>query len=296
LEVLKLFFESLFSSVRQSFDLMVFDNGSCVTVQDYLLGLRRDNVIQYLILSEYNLRKLGALNFLLSAAPGEVIAYADSDVFFLPGWLEASLNVLEAFPEAAKVTSLPIFGPDYSVLFSRVLQGAERDPSISIQTGHLVPERYITAHQLSLGETDQQYQARLKGRKDVLLSRGKTEAFLSTADFQFMITKEAAHSVLPLLLEPTDEYNDPIYSPVLESRLEAAGFWQLSTTEYLVHHMGNQIPDLKRELPWANIMSISHRSPKLHLTTSNRMKILGNRYVRRVLKRINTFSYKLLYG
>ncbi len=97
--MLKLFFDSLYANTGQPFDMMVFDNGSCEEVQDYLLDLKHNGKIQYLIFSQQNLKKLGALNFLLSAAPGEYIAYADSDVYFLQGWLDESLKVLAAFPE-----------------------------------------------------------------------------------------------------------------------------------------------------------------------------------------------------
>ena len=106
--VLKLFFQSLRDNTSEPYDLMVFDNGSCQEVQDYLLDLHRNGQIQYLTLSAYNLRKFGALNYLLMTAPGEFVAYADSDVYFLPGWWEKSLEALEIFPEVGKVTALPI--------------------------------------------------------------------------------------------------------------------------------------------------------------------------------------------
>ena len=87
-DVLKLFFRSLQENTNEPYDLMVFDNGSCSEIRDYMINLRDQGIIQYLILSEKNLRKLGALNYLLQSAPGEFISYADSDVYFLPGWLD----------------------------------------------------------------------------------------------------------------------------------------------------------------------------------------------------------------
>jgi len=56
-EVLKLFFSSLVNNTDQTFDLMVFDQGSCQQVKDYLLNLQRKGMIQYLIFSKHNLRK-----------------------------------------------------------------------------------------------------------------------------------------------------------------------------------------------------------------------------------------------
>lgn len=45
LEVLKLCLGSLRGNTRIPFELMVFDNGSCSEVQDYLLELRRKGII-----------------------------------------------------------------------------------------------------------------------------------------------------------------------------------------------------------------------------------------------------------
>ena len=81
-DILKLFFDSLIINTQPVYDLMVFDNGSCKKIIEYLIDLRDKGIIQYLILSEKNHRKLGALNYLLQSAPGKYISYADSDVFF----------------------------------------------------------------------------------------------------------------------------------------------------------------------------------------------------------------------
>lgn len=293
LDVLKLFFQSLFASTTLPFDLMVFDNNSCTEVQDYLLGLRREGRIQYLILCEYNLRKLGALNYLLSTAPGEFVAYADSDVYFLPGWLECSLKVLEAFPEAGKVTASPVFGGDMSAISAQAFAAATADPSISVETGLLVPDEYVDAHRLSLGLSQEEYLSRLEGRKDVRLSRGNTSAYLSTADFQFTIRREALQHVLPLWVDSRELYYDPIYSPILEARLDAAGLWQLSTTDYLVHHMGNRVPDLEAELPWISGSGTGISPSRAGQVRQSR--ITQNRLVRSVLKKLNVLTYKLLY-
>jgi glycosyltransferase involved in cell wall biosynthesis len=299
LEVLKLFFQSLFASTERPFDLMVFDNNSCAEVQDYLISLQQAGKIQYLTLSTYNLRKLGALNYLLTTAPGEYIAFADSDVYFLPGWLEASLNVLNVFPEAAKVTALPIVGGDTSKIAQKAFEQAFSDKTIAVQTGQLVPDKFVEAHRLSLGQSKTKYASRLVNRKDVLLSRNGTQALLSGADFQFTITKDALDKVLPLTVTE-EEYYDPIYSPVLELRLKQAGYWLLSITEYLVHHMGNCPPDLDQELIWRNeddrtqsVVKKRYSQTKDESNLKNR--ILLNRFFRRILRYLNRKTYELLY-
>ena len=89
-------------------------------------------------------------------------------------------------------------------------------------------------------------------RKDVELKRGNIQAYLSGADFQFTIRRDAINDVLPLTIENSQDYYDPIYSPILEKKLDRVGWWQLSTKEYLIHHMGNEIPNINKEIHWMN--------------------------------------------
>jgi glycosyltransferase involved in cell wall biosynthesis len=299
LDVLKIFFQSLFASTEQSFDLMVFDNASCEEVQNYLVSLKMDGTIQYLTLSQHNLKKLGALNYLLSTASGDYIAFADSDVYFLPGWLEASLKILDTFPEAAKVTALPLVGGDKTLLYAENVQRAQSDPSLVLKLGELVEQQYIDAHRVSLGKTPEQYETYLKNRKDVLLTRNGVSAYLTGADFQFTITRQSLQKALPLVVENPNEYYDPIYSPVLERRLEAAGLWHLSTPDYLVHHMGNHVPNLSAELPWLNLEpgeafhTHIHPQKTVSLSFSNRLR--QNRIIRKAINKIHLWSYRFLY-
>jgi len=108
LKVLEKCLGSIWANADLPYDLMVFDNGSCKEVTDWLLQMQRDGKIQYLILSEKNLGKGGAWNLMLDGAPGEIIAYSDNDCYFYPGWLSNSLKVLETYPNVGMVTSRPI--------------------------------------------------------------------------------------------------------------------------------------------------------------------------------------------
>jgi glycosyltransferase involved in cell wall biosynthesis len=91
LDVLKVCLKSTRTDAGLPFDLLVFDNGSCEEVKNYLINEQDKGRIQYLFLSEKNLGKGGAWNIMLAGAPGEIIAYADSDCLFYPGgWLNRS--------------------------------------------------------------------------------------------------------------------------------------------------------------------------------------------------------------
>lgn len=297
LEILKLFFESLFTSTGLNFDLLVFDNASCREVTDYLTSLKEKGQIQYLVLSNRNFRKLGALDFLLRAAPGDYVAYADSDVYFLPGWLEKSLKVMETFPHSGMVSALPTIDKAEKYLQS-TRQGVNDNPAIQVETGpNLVPNAFVKAHQTSLGKSDLAYFA--GDRCDTRITLNGTSAYLSAQDFQFLTTKAVIKAVLPLQVDGGTEDYDPIYSPVFEAKVDALGYWRLSTADYLVHHMGNSIPDLVTELGQItkNIgfeKKNGETSPHIKKPGITR-RILSSHTIRKVIKKIYTWSYQVLF-
>ena len=47
------------------------------------------------------------MNWILAALPNEFIGFSDGDVLFRPGWLEKSLEILQAFPTAGLVSVQP---------------------------------------------------------------------------------------------------------------------------------------------------------------------------------------------
>ena len=88
LNVLKAHLTSVRENAGLPFDLMLFDNGSCEEVQQYLLDEFNAGNLEYLLLSQKNLGKGGAWNMLFGGAPGEIIAYTDNDVLFFKELVE----------------------------------------------------------------------------------------------------------------------------------------------------------------------------------------------------------------
>jgi len=285
LEVLKLCLQSMRSSTRVPFDLMVFDNGSCEMVLNYLEELKKSGFIQYLILSERNLGKVGAWNFLFQAAPGEIVSYCDSDVFFLDGWLEASLEILDHFPKAGIVTALPIAGGDLTT--QRTAQLASQDPEVITITGLLIPDDYIKAVVKSLGKGEEEFKNRQINRKDVLISKDGVEAYATASHFQFTTKKSLLTQLFPAISDV------PLGGDVqFEDEMVEKGYMRLSTTDYLVHHMGNQTPNLKTELPW---LQTGTSTSETEVEKPRPRGWRSSTVVRRIFKKINVFTYKMLY-
>lgn len=293
LEVLELCLDSLRRSTPQRFDLVVLDNGSCSEVTAFLYERYAARQIDQLIASRRNLGKIGGWNLLFAAAAGETVAYTDSDVYFLPGWLEASQAVLAAFPEAAMVTAQPIPG-DLSMHCDSTLAAAAIDPTVEcIEGDDLIPAQFVESHRLSLGESPEQYSARIRNRREVRLRRGDTEAFVSASHLQFLARREVLSRFFPMTARrPMGDVGR------LDDELDKAGHWRLSTVDYRIHHMGNRQPDLPVELPF--FASKPGGTPRPPTATSAARstgwrRLLGREPVRRLLKRIHNKSYRLLY-
>ena len=296
--VLEKSIDSLYENTSKPFDFMVLDNGSCKEVKDYLYNCYNSNKIQFLIFSKYNMRKIGAMNHLFSLAPGEIISFTDSDVYFLEGWLDSTLEILDSFPKAGMVSAIPTI--DKSVkYYDNTHAGIRSNQNIVVNTGdNLIPDNYIEAHRLSLGKTVKTYMDNIKVRTDTKITLDGVNAFVCAQDFQFTTRKNIIDKVLPLVVKNKKEFYDPIYSPVFESKLDDLGFWRLSTEKYLIHHIGNNLDNLKNELSFISNETKQKSSLKTQdidkpLTIS--IRIIKHPYIRAMLKKIYSNIYKLLY-
>lgn len=297
LEVLKLCLYSMRQNALAPLELMVFDNGSCVEVQDYLQDMKSKGLIDYLILSRHNIGKLGAWNHLFAAAPGEVIAYSDSDVYFFEGWLKESVAILEAFPEAGFVTAQPIVASDMTK--QPGMPGILEDPSVSVDIGQLIPEEYIRAHLISINRlSEEEMIARRQAGNDVILTRNGVSAVGSASHFQFTAFKNRLLEFMPFKVERALFSGDNVF----DTPMHRNKYLRLSTTKYLVHHMGNRIPSFEDEIPWIRDLEIIQQvdqkpsqAGQLGLTKYGANRFFQNKAIRNILKKINILSYRLLY-
>ncbi len=236
LDVLKVCLESIWENTGEAYDLLVFDNASCPEVRDYLNELQRQERIQYLVLSDKNVGKGGAWNFIFQAAPGEYIAYTDSDVRFYPGWLTDSLAVLEAYPEAGMVTARPMRTPE--AFYTATLEWARSQPDASLENGQYIPWETYLQHVLSLGTSAEQAREWYESRSDWRLTRLGVQALVGAAHFQFTARKANLGQFLPFKMDrPMGQVRS------LDEQINQARFLRLTTCEPLVTHMGNQVPD-----------------------------------------------------
>lgn len=290
LAVLALCLGSLIAhTVRDSYDLLVLDNGSCPEVVDYLRGLRGQGHIDYLMLSTRNIGKISACRMMFDAAPGEVVAYADDDVFFGPGWLEAQVEILDTFPRVGMVSGRPVrkqFAYGNGYLPAYLLEF----PDVSAKRGHFIPEQWEREYLRSTGCGADRFAAVRESHEDVLLEYQGLNAYSTAAHFQFVAPKTVILAALNKHEQPRTGSEERKF----EEAVDAMGFARLSTYERYVRHIGNVVSQELRDelgsaLPAAAGATAWNPAPPAWV------RLARSRPVRALLSRLNRWSYLLLH-
>jgi hypothetical protein len=235
LEVLKVCLESIWKTTDGPYDLLLFDNASCPEVRHYLQERQSAGKIQYLVLSDRNIGKAGAWNFIFSAAPGEFVAYADSDVCFYPGWLSALMEEFERFPNLGMITGAPMRVPEE--FSTSTVAWASNHPEARLQRGVLLTWEDYWKHAHSLGiEMEAEGRQLFEANQDVCLEYQGRRYFIGATHFQFVARRQVLQSVLPL---PSQRPMGQVRA--LDIAINQQGYLRLSTPEWWVQHLGNTL-------------------------------------------------------
>lgn len=236
LEVLKLSLASLIKHTQEPYDLMIMDNGSCPEAKAYLASLQDVGAVRYLLTAHENIGKVGALKVLFRAAPGEVIAYSDDDIFYYPGWLQAHLRLLDGFPRVGMVSGCAV-----RTLFdhgtSANLAFAESDPEARLTRGQRIPELWESEWAESYGRDPAAHRESLRSMQDMTFSYRGLEAFAIANHNQFVTPKEVILKFLPETWSGRlmGEMNE------LDNAVADGGYLRLSTIERTTKHIGNTV-------------------------------------------------------
>ena len=235
MDVLNICLSSMRKHANIPYDLMVFDNASCLKVVDYLKDLQQAGQIQYLILSDKNIGKVGAWNFIFGASPGEFIAYADSDVYFYPEWISKHLEIFKAFPEVGTVSGLPRRGR--RTFYHNTIQQGEEIANVKFEEGKFIPESWIIDHARSLGKLDTVHE--ILELNDYRFTRNNVSAFATATHFQFMVRRKTIQEFIPF------PYNRPMGDSVahFDHAINNSNLLRLAVTERVVKHMGNTLDE-----------------------------------------------------
>lgn len=241
LDVLKVSLESMRKDAGLPFDLMIFDNGSCAEVRDYLVKEKEEGRIQYLILSEKNMGKGGAWNVMLAGAPGEIIAYTDADVLFYPKWLSRSVEILETFPNVGMVTARPFRTPPE--FYEATLKWARDAEHAKLEDGQFIPWETFLEFNLSLGQTEEENRKVYAETRDWRLVYKGVTAMAGASHWQFTAYKSKLQQFLPFDMDkPMGQVRQ------LDKRINDAGLLRLMVSDPLAMNMSNTLGYLRGEL------------------------------------------------
>jgi glycosyltransferase involved in cell wall biosynthesis len=236
LEVLKLSLASLIRHTDAPYDLMVMDNGSCAEAKAFLTSLQDMGALRYLITAQENIGKIGALKVLFRAAPGEVIAYSDDDIFFYPGWLQEHLRLLDGYPRVGMVSGCAV-----RTLFdhgtSANLAFAESNREVILTRGQRIPELWEVEWAESYGRDPVAHREALRTMQDMTFSYRGLDAFAIANHNQFVTPKDVVLKYLPETWSGRlmGEMNE------LDNAVADGGYLRLSTIERTTKHIGNTV-------------------------------------------------------
>lgn len=237
LDVLKACLDSIRENTAGPYDLMVFDNASCEEVRQYLLDEHQAGRIQYLLLSEKNLGKGGAWNFIFGSAPGELLVYTDNDCLFYKGWLESSLSILETYPRVGMVTARPFRTKEE--FYTHTVEWGAQEPEAAVERGCFIPWEVFKEFDLSLGQSEEEIRRRYENSQDVHLSYRGVQTIAGASHWQFLARKDVLQQFLPFNMDrPMGQVRQ------LDRRMNEAGYLRLMPVEPLAMNMSNTLRNL----------------------------------------------------
>ncbi len=234
-DVMRVCLESILKNTQEPFDLMVFDNGSSAKVVDYLSKQRDVGNIDLLMLSSKNIGKISALQIMFKAAPGEIIAYCDDDVFFLPGWLKRHLEVIDTYPDVGVVTGMYI-KPHMKEGVETTMRFAARQ-DVEMEKGNLVDKNLEIHYIANMGRTWEQYQKETNGLEDVRITYKGIKTYASAGHYQFVAVKDRILKAMP------DKWKSNLMGQMreLDITIDQLKMLRLCTTPATVRLLGNKI-------------------------------------------------------
>jgi len=295
LDSLKLCLASIRYHADQPFDLLVVDNGSCAEVRSYLQEELAAGRINYLILNSRNIGKANAKLQIMHVAPGDLVFYTDGDIYYKPGWVQAHLDVMRAFPDVGMVGGVPlrIEADFYTEGTLRWVE--ENETQLSVERGDLIPEEWTRVFLKSVGVPERDFQKyfdKWRHLEDCRVTFNGVTAYVGASHAQYLISREVIerlpHQRFGLALHTTEDQ-------VFDRAIEDAGLLRLSTDRPYVYHVGNAISEDWLAEEFRRLVQESSTQLNTRALSQPRHWFWGRSKVRRVFRRIYEWAFDMYY-
>ncbi|MFQ5924154.1 MAG: glycosyltransferase family A protein, partial [Anaerolineales bacterium] len=285
LEVLKACLDSILQNTNGSYDLLVFDNASCIEVQAYIGGLQDEGLVTFVYRSAVNVGKLAALRLITDAAPGELIAFSDDDVYHYPGWLEAELEVHDNFPNVGVVSGYvtPSMFVEERTQSARAFARSESEAVLT--EGDVVPSSMTVSWATSISldpERELKEQAELD---QYLIEYRGVKALAAAHHDQFLSSPMVMDRCLP------KTWDGRLMGGMvqLDQEIDRTGYLRLTTSEQHTQNLGNRF--VEQDL----VLSQGVRVGLPRTNTTLVRRLLKSRPVRFVLLGIYSRLFHLVH-
>lgn len=231
LEVIKMSLESLLASTSIKPHILIWDNGSCNALTDWL---REEYKPDTLILS-HNIGKSSARSFIANMLPNDtILAIADDDILYYPGWLTKQIELLKHFPNVGSITGNPIrtafrWGCNNTMDWCR--------KNGKLLEGRYIPDRYEYDFCVSIGRDYMQHAIDTKFEKDFKVIYKGLEAYTHSHHCQFVCYADTIKQFCKITDEALPEEKS------FDIAIDLAGYLRLCTTTRYTRHIGNFVDE-----------------------------------------------------
>lgn len=233
LEVIQTSINTLIENAGADFSLVVWDNGSCEALRKWLRKISPDVLIE-----SANVGKATARASVFRMMPPKtVVAMADDDILYYPGWLAAQLKVLKTWPNVAAVSGNPI-RTSFRWGCENTIAWMERQGIL--ETGRFIPREYEDDFCVSIGRDPESHAANTAKEQDYRGTWNGVMAYATAHHCQFV---SYAGRILPALRNDSYAMGD---EKPFDMALDAIGL-RLSTVIRTTRHIGNVIDEKIRE-------------------------------------------------
>jgi hypothetical protein len=176
--------------------------------------------------------------------PNEWIGYTDSDVLFRKGWLNASRDIMDHFPEAGMIGAQPCY---FDVLKGQGKAHHGLKPRADYKILPYTPDETVTDEFCRGINAAPEQAAKYHAMHLQVLQTRKADfsAVLGASHMQFLIPAQLAKCILPL---PYRSGLSQEEDRQLDLRIDQSGKLHLSTLDPFVVHMGNVLDDWVMDL------------------------------------------------
>jgi glycosyltransferase involved in cell wall biosynthesis len=238
LEVVQTCLTTMRRGARLGHTLMVWDNGSCEALRDWL---REEFQPDTLILSA-NVGKTAARTSMIRMLPtGSVIAYSDDDMLYYDNWLIPQIALLQHFPNVAAVSGYPV-RTSFRWGNTNTKAWASRTHGAKLEYGRFIPKEWEDDFAVSLGRTPAWHADYTRNDNDARITYKGVTAYATAHHCQFIGYQDRLARVARYDGQAMGD------EKVLDIALDDIGL-RLATTDRHCRHIGNVLDDdIRREI------------------------------------------------